>query len=84
MQLKEFSDETRRLKGHLDHLIKKKFDTKSNKQEGFNLESSQEEYFKQTDQLITLKRDNEEMASAIKTLEKQNFEYEVRCLSPDV
>jgi len=37
----------------------------------------QEEYFIQATHLKTLQRDNEEMATAIKILEEQNFEYEV-------
>ena len=37
----------------------------------------QEDYYNQASQIMTLTRDNQEMAAAIKILEEQNFEYEV-------
>ena len=71
MQVKAFSEETQRLKNYLDHIMKQKFNMKSGEGGDPDIKQVQEEYFNQTDQLMTLKRDNEEMAAAVKILEEQ-------------
>lgn len=64
-----------RLKNYLDHIMKEKLNLGGVANE--DPKKVQDEYFSQTNQILTLKRDNEEMAAAIKILEEQNFEYEV-------
>ena len=75
MQVKTFSDETIRLKNFIDFTLKERLNAEGiGNQE---MKKIQDSYFNQGNQIMTLKRDNEEMAAAIKILEEQNFEYEV-------
>jgi len=72
-QMKAFQDEAMRLRTIMDHVMKEKTQFMMGDDDRNRI---QEEYFIQATQLKTLQRDNEEMATAIKILEEQNFEYE--------
>jgi len=74
-QTRAFQEETARLRTIIDHIISEKANIVIT---GDDKNRLQEEYFIQATQLKTLKKDNEEMATAIKILEEQNFEYEVK------
>jgi len=72
-QTKAYQEETSRLRTVIDHVMSEKAQLFV---DGGDKNRLQEEFFIQATQLKTLKRDNEEMATAIKILEEQNFEYE--------
>jgi len=72
-QTKAYQEEASRLRTVIDHVMSEKAQLFV---DGGDKNRLQEEFFIQATQLKTLKRDNEEMATAIKILEEQNFEYE--------
>jgi hypothetical protein len=80
IQIQTFQEESMRLKMIIDHLLKEKTSALMNHDERGKLE---EEFYLQANHVKLLKKDNEEMATAIKILEEQNFEYEKKLSEQD-
>jgi len=74
-QVKTFSEEAARLKAILEQILKEKSQTFVT---SGNRDKLQEDYFVQSTQLKVLQKDNEEMAIAIKFLEQQNYDLELK------
>lgn len=74
MQVKAYSEETVRLKNYLDQVIKDRTENANTQDE---IRKLQEEFFLQTNQIASLKRDNEQMAQGVKIMEDQNISLKV-------